>query len=302
MKVLTYGATGVQGAPVARRLLESDHEVRVLVRDPSQAGSLSAAGAEVVAGNLDDRDSIFAATSGVDAVFFHLPLVFDRDTGISYARNVIDAASEAGVQLLVYNTSGPVPSEATGILHYDLKRDIESYCREVGLPTIVLRPIGIYMEVLHETGVHASMANRGTLAYPTPAAHRVSWITVEDLAAMAVAALERPDLAGSAFEVGGPDPLTGDELAEKLSAALGYPITYCPVPSKEFAEGLRSVVGDQVAGIVGDSFHLVEESPPDYLAVENAEAIAGEFGVKLTPIDDWAATRDWMSRAADSSR
>lgn len=117
-----------------------DHAVRALVRDPERAKGLAEAGVELVAGDMGDRETIAAATEGVDAVFFHLPLVFERDTGRTYARNVLDAARRADVEVLVFNSGSVVPTHDTGHLHLDLKRDIEAYCAEVGLPVIVLRP------------------------------------------------------------------------------------------------------------------------------------------------------------------
>lgn len=64
---LVVGATGTLGGSVAKRLLESGDRVRVLVREPSPARAagphtdpeeLRRAGAEVVRGDLKDRDSL----------------------------------------------------------------------------------------------------------------------------------------------------------------------------------------------------------------------------------------------------
>ena len=296
MRVLTFGATGVQGGPVARRLLEEGHDVRALVRHPAQAALLSDAGVELKVGDLGDRDSLDAASRGADAVFLHVPLVFDMETGLAYARNAVDAARGAGAELLVLNISGITLAEDSGCLHLDVKRGIEAYCRESGLPTIILRP-SVYMEVLQEADVRSGIVD-GTLAYPLPTGHRVSWLAVEDIAAIAVAAIERPELAGSAFEIGGPEPLNGDQLAAKFSVALERPISYQAIRGRDFSELLRSTLGDQVGGVIGDHFVYLESGSPDYLAIEDAEATAAEFGVELTRVEDWAASRDWTPAPA----
>ena len=292
MRVLTYGATGVQGGPVARRLLEAGHEVRAVVRDPGKAAWLEEAGAELTAADLADRDKLLAATRGIDAVFFHLPLVFDMDDGLGYARNAVDAAREAGVDLLVVNSSGIPPAEPSGYLHLDIKREVDAHIRKTGIPTISLQP-SVYMEVLEGTDVRMGIADHGLVCYPLPESHRISWMSVEDIAALSVAAFERPDLAGSSFKVGGPEALTGDQLAEKFSSVLGRPIAYRAVSNPEYADLLRSSAGEIVSHVIADHLIHIEEAGVDYLAADDAVAVADELGVQLTRLEDWVAARDW---------
>jgi uncharacterized protein YbjT (DUF2867 family) len=78
--ILVVGATGVVGGMIARRLLEKDKQVRVLVRRDSSssqliqqglatsAEELIEAGAQPVHGDLRDRASLDAAVDGVETV------------------------------------------------------------------------------------------------------------------------------------------------------------------------------------------------------------------------------------------
>ena len=77
-KVLAYGATGSQGSPVERRLLEAGFAVRVVTRNPEGPAWLGEAGAEVVAGDLGDAGSLRGASGGMDAVFVLVPF-FNRE-------------------------------------------------------------------------------------------------------------------------------------------------------------------------------------------------------------------------------
>ena len=54
--ITVFGATGAQGGPIARALLENSFRVRAVTRnvDSDKAKALREAGAEVVAGSIND--------------------------------------------------------------------------------------------------------------------------------------------------------------------------------------------------------------------------------------------------------
>ena len=114
-KVLVYAATGAQGGAVIQRLLPLGREVRGLVRDGRGADTLRTLGAEPVFGDLSDPASLKAASESAAAVFLVLPLEFDPKKVVGWGLNAIDAAREAGVGRLVFNTSTRVPPEATDV-------------------------------------------------------------------------------------------------------------------------------------------------------------------------------------------
>ncbi len=114
-KVLVYGVNGVQGGAVARRLLGAGHTVRGLVRDERRADALRGEGVELTVGNLSDPKSLREATEGCAAVFLVLPFEYDREKVLAWTANAIDAAGATGVERLVFNTSGRVPSEPTDV-------------------------------------------------------------------------------------------------------------------------------------------------------------------------------------------
>ncbi|MGY8990918.1 MAG: NAD-dependent epimerase/dehydratase family protein, partial [Rhodospirillales bacterium] len=69
MTTLVTGATGFVGAAVARRLLASGHEVRVLCRESSDRSNLDGLNVEIAIGDMTDRESLDTAVKGCDAVF-----------------------------------------------------------------------------------------------------------------------------------------------------------------------------------------------------------------------------------------
>ncbi len=185
--VLVYGATGQQGGPVARQVLEAGRQVRVLTRNPDRADPLREAGAEVVKGDLGDPASLEVASEGVEAVFFHSPLEFDIDVAVTYGRNAIDAAGSAGIGLFVFNTSFPVPSSPAGVAAIDIRYELEAYLKSSGIPNIVIRPPFYTENFSYPFAAPADVVHRGVLRYPPlPSEVRVSWITMEDVGSLAV--------------------------------------------------------------------------------------------------------------------
>lgn len=284
--ILTYGGGGVQGAPVVQELLSRGYRVRALVRDVHKNHALREVGAEVVQGNLDDSESLRAANRGVQRVFLMLPFSGGGNP-LDSAGNALRAAREAGVELLVLNTSGQTPREPTGLPMLDYRIHLEQLVRESGVPQIILRPTA-YMENFLGPWVMPRLHSEGVLAYPVAAHRPVSWVAAQDVGRLVAAALERPELAGRAFDVGGPQALTGMDLARGFSEALGRQIRYEGVSPEAFGRVMGRLMGPEAeAGIVA-AYRAGEAAPLDAMVVDMG-GVLEQLPVEQTTLSQWVS-------------
>ena len=287
LKVLVYGATGSQSSPVVHHLLARGHQPYVFTRHPEKAADLQAAGATIVAGNMTDAASVHAANQGMDAVALLIP--FSASDPLASARNAVEAAQAAGVKLLVWNVSGYIPSAPTGNPSYDVRLELQQYLQTSGLPHITLIPT-VYAENLFGPWTATGLAAHNELAYPVPATQPINWLASDDLGALTVAALERPELAGRTFVIGGPESLTGPELAAAVAAGLGRDVTYRPMPPAEFRDILSKLVGPEIAAAVARGYELLWAGQ-DHHSLFQADMVPvlQALPVRLTTVREWAA-------------
>jgi len=237
--VVVFGSTGKQGGAVARLLLESGrYRVRAVTRDVSKddAKRLTQLGAEVVEGDMSKREGLEHLLKGAHAVFSIQPAEVGAQEEIKQGKHVADAAKAAGIHHFIYTSVGGADRK-TGIPFFDSKWHIEEHIRSLGLKYTILRPV-FFMENFYH---NRSDILDGTFRFPLPAHRKLQHISVDDIAAFALLALERPnEFLGKELEIAG-DERTGHEMAELFSKDLGRKVQYeelplDKVPQKEYRE------------------------------------------------------------------
>ena len=299
-QVLVYGANGVRGGAVVRRLLGDGYAVRAIARDPGTSPWRSRAGVGTVAADLDDLASLERANAGMDAVVFHLPLVYDRALAVRYARRAVEAARNAGVGRLVYQGNIAIPKEPTDVAAFEIDREAAATVLGGGVPATVLRPT-VYMDNLLGPWTAPGIVGAGVVAYPIPAEAVTSWLSASDAAALVSAALERPELAGRTIAIGGPEALDGDAVAERLTAALGRPVRYQAIPLDAFAAGLAAVVGEHAAAEIAKSYRWDSERGDGRRNVVEPDPLLAALPIRLTPLDAWARAQEWAAVGGESA-
>jgi len=266
--ILVFGATGVQGGAVLRKLREEGAAVRVVVRDPMKAEAFRKQGIEAVTGQLNDAESMARAMRGVNKVFFHLPLEYDPEKTFLYGKHVVDAAAAEGVERIVFNAGSILPD--ADVQGYSVKRVVRDYLRSSPVPSIVLKPT-LYMENIEGPWTLPMIRAQGVFAYPVRADLPVAWVSVRDAAAYAVEALRQEELAGSEFTMYGPELLTGEQIAERLSTGLGREVRYRRIPEDEFEAALRPAVGEAAARDIADVYRWGNDQAVSPFAVDSSQ-------------------------------
>ena len=286
--VLVYGSTGTQGSPVVEQLLDAGRRVRALTRDAGRAEHWAERGAEVAVADLAHPDTLRTANDGVDRVVLQLPLQYDFALHECYGRNAVGAARAAGVQLLAFNTSAHVFPDAD-VHIYRARQEVIDHLQSSGVPNVVLRPT-FYLEILLGPWIRPGIVEHGVVAFPLPADLPMSWVAAGEMAAYAVAALDRPRLAGSTFDIGGPQPLTGTDIARCFSEVLGRTISYVPIDPDDYERALVPLFGATVAFEVAAQVRYIISRGDGTVDMTTT---AAEFGVPPVPLETWIRRHDW---------
>jgi len=227
--VFVTGATGQQGGAVADRLLADGWRVRVLTRRPDsvRARSLAQAGAQVIAGSLEDLATIDRCVDGAYGVYsVHPgPLAPEQDE-VKAGQAVTDAAVKYGVAHLVYSSG--LGADRGG---QPAKWEIEQYIAASGVSATVLRPSSFMENLITQSD---TVGIRDGALRTAAAAHvRQQFIALDDIGAFTALALRNPDdYRGRTLELVG-DALTPPEVAAQVSAAVGRTVPYIQRPIEE---------------------------------------------------------------------
>lgn len=229
--VLVLGATGGQGGAVIDALSGADAALRALVRDPNSASArrLSDRGIEVVAGSLDDRDSLTAAMRQVSSVFaLTTPFEAGPDAEIEQGRAILGAAGAAGVPHLVFSSVAGADQDS-GVPHFESKAVVERQITAGDVPYTILGPTYFFDNAL---GGEQDIRN-GVLALPLPGNRPLQQLARRDLGEFAAQILLAPQpFVGRRIELASDDP-TPAQMATALSASLGSAVHHLQTPLSE---------------------------------------------------------------------
>jgi dihydroflavonol-4-reductase len=256
MTTLVTGATGFVGSHVARQLVSSGHQVRILVRRSRNLEILDGLSLERAEGDLRDGASLERAMRGVRKVF-HVAAdyrLWSRQSDEIYESNVggtrrlLEAAERAGVEKIVYTSTvatiavprrGPLPDETTRatleemIGHYKRSKFLAEQealsAAARGVPVVIVNPtapVGPGDWKPTPTGrILVDFLNGRMPAYVDTG---LNVVPVEDVAAGHLLAAEKGRV-GERYILGGRN-MTLKEILDALSKISGRPAPRVKMP------------------------------------------------------------------------
>lgn len=274
--IAVVGATGAQGGGLVRAILADPlggFAVRAITRDPSSASAqaLAAAGAEVVAADVDDVASLTRAFTGAYGAycvtFFWAHFSVDKE--LAEARNMAEAAKAAGLKHVIWSTLEdtrnyvPLDDDRMPTLqgkykvpHFDGKGEADAYFTQAGVPTTFLLASFYWDNFIHfGSGPKKGPDGNLLLTFPIGSVP-MAGVAAEDIGGVAYGIFKAgPSLAGQRIGVAG-EHLTGDQMAAALTKALGQPVRYNEVSPETF----RSF-GFPGADDLGNMFQFYRDFP-----------------------------------------
>ncbi|MFI8454422.1 SDR family oxidoreductase [Kitasatospora sp. NPDC085464] len=263
MRVFVTGASGWVGSAVVPELIGAGHEVLGLARSDTSAAAITAAGAEVLRGDLDDLDALKAGATDCDAVI-HLAFIHDFsrfDASVQTDARAIETLAAAlegsGKPLVVTGGTTAVPgrvatehdTSAPGSpgagRDANTKAALDSATRGVR-PSVVRLPRTVHGE--GDGGFIAQLVTaargKGVSGYVGDGTSRWPAVHVRDAARLYRLALEQA-LAGSVLHAVADEGVPVREIAETIGRHLGLPTA--PVPAEDFGFLGRILAVDQPA-------------------------------------------------------
>lgn len=282
--ILVFLANGTQGGAVVRAAKRRGHDARALIRTRSDDGS-----ADAVVGDLDDPASLVAAAQGCAHAVLQVP-TDEQSVMVRQVRHALDALRHAGVRSIVLklaSASRPAPCAEPSFV---ANAAIEALVRGSGIPFAIVRPT-MYLDNLLKPSTRADMAERGAFCPPIARGQRIAWTSADDCALAAIMLLEQ-DFYGGDHLVSGPESVTGEELASRLSAGLGKSITYHAEPLAVFERDVDAALGPGMGRRIASKFRYFRDYPDDADHILAAVQEPGVLpGFTPTSIEAWARQR-----------
>ncbi len=289
MKILVFGATGSQQFNVIPEGIKKGAEVIAATSSEKSFDKLKEAGATPVLANLGDAQRISQITEGIDAIAFMVPVSLPNPLdGLTYSKNVIDAAKVNGVKKIVWNTSGWLAPQKIGIPGEDVKLDIREYLQNSGIDYVIIEP-SIYMENMMGPFCAPFVESEKKITYPNPETMPIGWIASRDVSAFVVEAIYNENLKADSFLISGLENLKGNDLALQFSIGVGQTIGYYPQPAKEFGDILKPWVGEEGAAGVTSYYEGLQNAtvfPPKFNSTMGE--VLEKLPVQMTSVADWA--------------
>ncbi len=286
--VVVTGAAGFVGSHTCRALAARGWTVRAMVRDRAKATLVAATPVDYAIGDLRDPAAVAAAVRGANAIVHCAAIAIERAGQTYEAVNtdataaLLAAAQNAGVKRVVHMSQNGA-SSASPHRFLRSKGLAEDAVRASGLAFTALRPSVIFGPEDEFVNVLARLVRLSPVVYPLPGGGtaRFQPVAVDNVAQCIAIALERDSTIGKAYAIGGPEPLSLREIAQRVLAAMGARRTLVSAPVSVLKPLVA--IAQRVLPNPPVTTGLLALLKSDNVTPDNA--LQSEFGIVPTPLD-----------------
>ncbi|MFO7669679.1 MAG: NmrA/HSCARG family protein [Bacteroidales bacterium] len=299
--IAVVGATGAQGGGLVRAILsdpDREFHVRAITRDVNsdKAKELVKMGAEVVAANVDDVESLkkaFQGAYGTYCVTFFWDH-FSPEKENEQARAMAEASKFAGVKHVIWSTLDdtrklvPLDDDRMPTLqgkykvpHFDAKGESNHYFTKLGLPVTLLNTV-FYWDNYIYFGLGPKRGADGKLAITMPMGEgKLPGIAAEDIGKCALGVFK----AGQTY-IGKTIGISGEQLTLKQTAAAFSKVVGQEVVYNEVSPEVYRSFGFPGADDMGNMFQFKRDFEKEYCESRDQE-LSRRLNPSLLSFNEW---------------
>jgi uncharacterized protein YbjT (DUF2867 family) len=299
--IAVVGATGAQGGGLVRAICadkQCGFTARALTRDPksAKAQELAQLGAEVVAADVDDPQSLeraFQGAYGAYCVTFFWAH-FSPEKELAEAKAMAEAAKKAGLQHVIWSTLEdtrklvplgdnrmPTLQGKYKVPHFDAKGEADAFFTQAGVPTTFLLT-SFYWDNFIQFGMGPKNCPDGKLSISLPMGERkLPGIASEDIGRCALGVFKKGrDLVGKTVGIAG-QHLSGAQMAAVFTKVLGRYVRYDAVPFDLYRR-----LGFPGADDLGNMFQYKHDFEREFCAARNLD-VSRALNPELQTFEQW---------------
>jgi len=299
--VTVFGGSGFLGRYAVRALAQSGYRIRVAVRRPDLAYDLQPLGRvgqiHAVQANVRYPDSVMQAAEGAETVVNLVGIMNPRGAQTfdavqaEGAEAIAEAARKNSAKLVHISAIGADPKSGSAYARTKAAGEQAALAANA----VVLRPSIVFGPEDDLTNRLAALSRLPVL--PVVAAkRRFQPVYVKDLArAITMAALDPRSFGGQAFEIGGPQVMTMEDIYAICARAAGREPDLLELPN--FASSFLAMFGFLPgAPLTRDQWKMLQRDNLPSAGAQGLEA----FGIEPTALG--AVAPEWLQRFREGGR
>jgi uncharacterized protein YbjT (DUF2867 family) len=230
--ILITGASGTVGKAVLQEAMQALSKVRAMYRSKEDAAK-APRGCEAVLADYADKPSLRTALAAVTSIYIvcsPIPQLPELES------NMVDACKEAGVKHVVLNSALGAGDYSKSFPSWH--RKVEDKLKSTGLSYTILRPNSFLQNIV---AFNAPSIRAQNAFYAAMNDAKVSHLDIADIAVVAVKALQGGVHAGKTYELNGPEAISNQELARRISKVVGRTINFVDIPESAQRESMLGI-------------------------------------------------------------